>query len=789
MERRDRTDASDRTGGDRSTSADGAAGRAAAARLAGGENLQAVLSATRLGTWERDLRTHEFLASATYKANLGLPPDEPITIAQLVAMRHPEDRERVAKVIKDAIATGSDYDVEYRVVRPDGSIRRILARGFAISENGVAVRMVGVTLDITEQESTREALERTERRQKLLLELNDSLRTLEDPFAIMESASRMLGSFLGAARVGYGEIDPAGETLSVERDWTDGTVPSVRGRYPFLHSGAAIVAACRAGETIRIADTQADPRTASPEERAGYAGVGARAVLAVPVVKDGRLTGVLFVHEPQPRDWTDDEARLVEDVAERTWLAFERAQAEADLRESEARFRAISEALPALVWVLDTELKLQYVNNRWIRYSNLTPEAALGYSWMEAIHPDDMKRIIADAPELVRNESAYSVEARYRSLPDGPYRWHVIQAEPIRNARGTFVGWCGASMDIHSQKESQDALRQSAVELQLALDAARMGNWSWDVQTNLATLSGRAAEIFGVPPNTVMTWTEIQDLLRPSDAQHAAQAVEASLATGAPYDVEYRVRRANDGQEVWVAAKGQVTRGPDGAALGLTGVVQDITDRKLADERQHLLIRELHHRVKNTLATVQAIVGSTARTTSNIDEFYQGFVGRIVSLAQTHNLLTEDLWQKASLTELLRNELGPYEAADGQRVRITGPEIELPSEAAVPIGMAIHELTTNAAKHGALSTPSGRVEVEWRLSRDGDRPTMRFIWTERDGPPVRPPTRQGFGSRLLQRVLTTQLQADVHMDFQQEGMRFTMHMPIPQPQASLNPRA
>jgi two-component sensor histidine kinase len=219
----------------------------------------------------------------------------------------------------------------------------------------------------------------------------------------------------------------------------------------------------------------------------------------------------------------------------------------------------------------------------------------------------------------------------------------------------------------------------------------------------------------------------------------------------------------------------------------MTGVVQDITDRKHAEERQQLLIRELHHRVKNTLATVQAIVGSTARTASSIDEFYQGFVGRIVSLARTHNLLTEDLWQKAALEDLVQTELGPYEDEARNRITMEGPHVELPSEAAVPIGMAIHELSTNAAKHGALSTFGGQVEVRWRVEPGQEQPMLHFTWTENGGPRVSTPTRQGFGSRLLQRVLATQLQADVSMEFPEEGLRFSMKMPIPGDPPLFNP--
>jgi two-component sensor histidine kinase len=209
-----------------------------------------------------------------------------------------------------------------------------------------------------------------------------------------------------------------------------------------------------------------------------------------------------------------------------------------------------------------------------------------------------------------------------------------------------------------------------------------------------------------------------------------------------------------------------------------------------------VLIRELHHRVKNTLATVQAIVGSTARTASSIESFYEAFVGRIMSLAHTHSVLTEDTWQTASLRNLLANELKPYAegALDGAaggdaRIQLVGPPIDLSSEMAVPIGMAIHELTTNAAKYGALSTRDGRVAITWALEPGGPAGTLRFAWVERGGPPVSPPKRQGFGSRLLQRVLTAQVRAEVTMDYPPEGFSLTMLAPLPARNDALNPLA
>src|SRR5918997_5626970 len=179
------------------------------------EQLRVALAVARLGTWERDLRTGELVASEICKTSLGLPADMPLTYEQLEAMRHPDDRERVAAAVEAAVTSGRDYDVDYRIVRPDGSIGRILARGHAIYEDGRPVRMVGVTLDVTEREQARAALERSERRQKLLLALNDRLRSLDDPEAVMAAASEMLARHLGTSRVGYAEVDAAQETLII----------------------------------------------------------------------------------------------------------------------------------------------------------------------------------------------------------------------------------------------------------------------------------------------------------------------------------------------------------------------------------------------------------------------------------------------------------------------------------------------------------------------------------------------------------------------------------------------
>lgn len=207
-------------------------------------------------------------------------------------------------------------------------------------------------------------------------------------------------------------------------------------------------------------------------------------------------------------------------------------------------------------------------------------------------------------------------------------------------------------------------------------------------------------------------------------------------------------------------------------------VEDHLRERQQAHERQALLIRELHHRVKNTLSTVQGLLGATARSTRSVDEFYRSFADRIVSLASTHNLLTEDYWQTASLAEMLTNELGHYDDGAAGRITLEGPAVELPADLAVPVGMAMHELATNAAKHGALSVPGGQLAVRWGVrSMDSER-ALTIDWREHGGPPVEQSRSSGCGTTLLHRVLAVKCRATLDFDYWREGLRCHVDIPM-----------
>ena len=212
--------------------------------------------------------------------------------------------------------------------------------------------------------------------------------------------------------------------------------------------------------------------------------------------------------------------------------------------------------------------------------------------------------------------------------------------------------------------------------------------------------------------------------------------------------------------------------------VGLTCAMIDVTERKASEDHLRLLMRELTHRSKNLLAVIQSIARQTARHSGTIESFLDQFSARTQALATSHDLLVQESWYGASLSELVRLQLGHYLDHRAPDITMEGPSIVLKPEAAQSLGLALHELATNAAKHGALSTPSGRVTIEWRRLSPTEGYGLELIWTEHGGPPVAAPARRGFGSLVIEQNLARSLNADVELTFAPEGLRCRVRVPL-----------
>lgn len=211
---------------------------------------------------------------------------------------------------------------------------------------------------------------------------------------------------------------------------------------------------------------------------------------------------------------------------------------------------------------------------------------------------------------------------------------------------------------------------------------------------------------------------------------------------------------------------------------------REVAARIRIEERQKLLLDELNHRVKNTLATVQSIAAQSLRNAPDLETGRKNFEARLMALSEAHNLLTRDNWRGASLADLAEAELAPYGGERRERLTILGEPVWLSPNTAVALGMAFHELATNAAKHGALSGANGRVKVEWSVSRSDDAPDrVSIVWREAGGPRVETPSRRGFGSRLIVSGLAHQLDGDVRLDFDPDGVSCSISFSLAQAEA------
>ncbi|MBO9708366.1 MAG: GAF domain-containing protein [Caulobacter sp.] len=318
--------------------------------------------------------------------------------------------------------------------------------------------------------------------------------------------------------------------------------------------------------------------------------------------------------------------------------------------------------------------------------------------------------------------------------------------------------------------------RDTEERLKFALEAGRLGSWELDVATRDYIASDICKANYGRAQHETFTFADLVETVHPGDRARMTAAIEDAIRHGSNYDIEYRAVLPS-GETRWVHARGRAAQtGEHGGARRMAGVSLDVTERKRAEERQRLLVNELNHRVKNTLVSVQSIATQTLRTTPTPEAFRAAFEGRILALSHTHDLLTQQNWEGASLREVFDFELEAFAA----RERIDfdyAQDLLLSPKATVSLGMAVHELATNALKYGALSTPGGRVKVSWKAEGDltGD---LVLTWTERGGPPVRPPTRRGFGARLLERGLAGELAAQVDLSYDSLGVTCTMRLPI-----------
>lgn len=307
------------------------------------------------------------------------------------------------------------------------------------------------------------------------------------------------------------------------------------------------------------------------------------------------------------------------------------------------------------------------------------------------------------------------------------------------------------------------AIRESEERLRLAQEAGGIGSWDWNVATGAIYWSDSCHRLHGTDPGVKPTLDAWLEMVVDDDRERVARDLAAARDGARPWSNELSIVRPCDGQVRRLASRGEVVRDGTDRPQRMVGVVIDVTERQRAAERQSLLAREVDHRARNALSVVLSLVRLTPG--EDLETFVEAVEGRIAAMARAHALLAEEGWEGADLRTIVEGELAAHEG----RVLLEGPPARLASDAAQPLSMVVHELVTNATKHGALSVPGGRVTVAW--DEDGPAGDLRIRWTETGGPPLPgPPARTGFGSRLIGLLARDQLGGSVTKSWDAAGL-------------------
>jgi len=469
--------------------------------------------------------------------------------------------------------------------------------------------------------------------------------------------------------------------------------------------------------------------------------------------------------------------------AENARLAARVAKLEAQLGElpvDRASLYRMTDAAPWGALVINLDGRLDYANppfERWL----LKPPPAMGELAREVVTSTLME--ILEAPI----GSALGGEPRMSEHQVADMSGAVREIRLFVAPRGSVaMGVTGCVVTLYDVTESR-ALDRTARENEARL--ARINAvipsviYITDVATGMPVwVGGRTTRLSGVTPQEFAERPVelIQQLIHPDDRGRIRESREDLIRRpdGEIVEVEFRVRRG-DGAFGWVLDRAVVfERAADGRVTRILSALIDIDDRKRAEERRTMLINELNHRVKNTLASVQSIARQTLSAGRPADQTIEIFTDRLVALSAAHDVLTRENWQGANLREIVERALRPFEAHGEGRLLAAGPDVRLDARAAVALAMALHELATNALKYGALSGPSGEVSLAWRTRRHDGAGRLELEWRESGGPPVAPPTRRGFGSRLLAQGLPAELNGVAQLEFAPEGLVWRVTTPI-----------
>ena len=549
--------------------------------------------------------------------------------------------------------------------------------------------------------------------------------------------------------------------------------------------GASLSGACLMGEkAILCGDVLADTRS----DMAAAASLGLRSCIVVPVARDGLVIGVLFLQAASVDVFNDRDLQLAQLFAG-TISAGLAAAGEADarraVRSSEERYRAVFEsAIDYAIVVMDLRGIVTDWNEGARRVFGWTGEEMLGRSVEEFFTMDDVEAGVARQEMDRALEAGRGADERWHIRKGGMPFWANGEMMVLRDEDGAAVGFVKMLRDRTEQRNAMAALQASESNLRTILATVPVGIMFADAPSG--RIVGRNAAMDAITrappskePKTLATYGEWAafhaDGTRVKAHEFPLSRILKEDLEEAKLQVEYQRR---DGSRVWIDIVGRPIRDDEGRRTGAVIAVSDIDARIKAEAMQSLMNHELSHRMKNLLAMVQAIAMQSMRGVSDVATVRDVLSNRLVVLGKAHDLLLGGFVGRTMIEPVIRSGIGVHDDDRSGRFHYRGDPVEIGAKAALALAMMIHELSTNAAKYGALTQPSGFVEVEWMVDRAPDAEHFTIIWREVGGPVVAPPTRRGFGSRLIERSLSGLKGGTVALDFAPSGVVCRVAAPL-----------
>jgi len=460
-------------------------------------------------------------------------------------------------------------------------------------------------------------------------------------------------------------------------------------------------------------------------------------------------------------------AILFRDIQQRREL--ERAR-----RDSETRLQAFVTASSESIYHMAPDWgEMLFLDDRGF----LAPTRAPTGDWMDAyILPEDHVAVSAAIDRAIAGRTMFALEHRVRTA-EGGVGWTFSRAVPILDANGEIVEWFGTATDVTELHEAMRARREAEQRQQVLIDgipqlvwrATGAGEYSWASSQWSAFTGQTEADALG------SGWLRT---VHPDDRDLARAAwAEADEEDG--FDVEYRIRRAADDSWRWFRTRAAPVRDDGGAIVEWLGTSTDVDEMRLLNKRQEVLVAELQHRVRNMLTVVRSVFTRTAEAGGDLEEVVNHFRGRLDALARTQVIVTRSVGGTVDLEDLIRDELLSVGVGEGPKLRIAGPDVALQSKTAESIGLAIHELTTNALKYGALKVDQATLAIEWTVRTLGSGRRLDLTWLEQGVPavPTRP-SREGFGRELIEEALPYRLDAETRLEFLGGGVRCSICVPL-----------